>query len=155
MGWSVPGLIGAKLANPAHPAIAFVGDGSFMMTGTSVATAVEYGIPAVWVVLNNRSVQFERRMKNFYGKEVFCDYKIEATGELWNPDFVKMAESLGVEGMKLEKPGDIRPVLKKALEAGRPVVVDAEIDIEIEPYNPMPFAYTADFYDRGLQKPPF
>ncbi len=155
MGWSVPGLIGAQLANPSHPAIAFVGDGSFMMTGTAVATAVEYDIPAVWVILNNRSVQFERRMKNIYGKEVFCDYRIEKTGELWNPDFVKMAEALGAETFKLERPEEIRPTLKRALEAGRPAVVVAEIDINIEPYNPIAFAYTADFYDRGLAKPPF
>ncbi|MFQ5692002.1 MAG: thiamine pyrophosphate-dependent enzyme, partial [Nitrospinota bacterium] len=134
---------------------AFVGDGSFMMTGTAVATAVEYGIPAVWVVLNNRSVQFERRMKNIYGKEVFCDYRIERTGEPWNPDFVKMAEALGAEGLRLERPEEIRPTLRKALKAGRPVVVEAEIDIDIEPYNPAPFAYTADFYDRGLKNPPF
>jgi acetolactate synthase-1/2/3 large subunit len=155
MGWSVPGLIGAQLANPAHPAIAFVGDGSFMMTGTSVATAVEYDIPAVWVILNNRSVQFERRMKHIYGQEVFCDYRIERTGELWNPDFVKMAESLGAEAVKLEKPEAIKPTLTRALEAGKPFVVQAEIDIDIEPYNPIPFAYTADFYARGLEKPPF
>ncbi|MFQ5831032.1 MAG: thiamine pyrophosphate-dependent enzyme [Candidatus Methylomirabilia bacterium] len=101
MGWSIPGLIGASLANPSHPAIAFVGDGSFMMTGTAVATAVEYDIPAVWVILNNRSVQFERRMKDIYGKEIFCDYRIERMGELWNPDFVKVAEALGAEAVKL------------------------------------------------------
>jgi acetolactate synthase-1/2/3 large subunit len=83
------------------------------------------------------------------------DYRIERTGELWNPDFVKMAEALGAEGMKLERPKDITSTLTRALEAGRPVVVDAEIDIEIEPYNPTPFAYTADFYDRGLKAPPF
>ncbi|MDP6085022.1 MAG: thiamine pyrophosphate-binding protein [Nitrospinota bacterium] len=155
MGWSVPGLIGAQLANPSHPAVAFVGDGSFMMTGTAVATAVEYDIPAVWVVLNNRSVQFERRMKKFYGKEVFCDYRIERTGELWNPDFLKMGEALGAEVMKLERPEEIKPTLRKALEAGRPVVVDTEIDINIEPYNPTAFAYAADFHERGLEKPPF
>ncbi len=155
MGWSIPGLIGARLANPSHPAIAFVGDGSFMMTGTALATAVEYDIPAVWVILNNRSVQFERRMKNIYGKEVFCDYRIERTGELWNPDFIKMAEALGAEALKLNKPEDIKPTLKRALEAGRPFLVDGEIDINIEPYNPVSFAYTADFFDRGLKKPPF
>ncbi len=126
-----------------------------MMTGTAVATAVEYDIPAVWVILNNRSVQFERRMKNIYGKEVFCDYRIEKTGEPWNPDFVKMAESLGAEAVKLQKPEDIKETLERALEAGRPFLVDAEIDVNIEPYNPISFAYTADFFDRGLKKPPF
>jgi acetolactate synthase-1/2/3 large subunit len=155
MGWSAPGLIGAKLANPTHPAIAFIGDGSMMMTGTAVATAVEYDIACVWVVLNNRSLQFERRMKNIYGREVFCDYRIEKSGQPWNPDFVKLAEALGAEGMRLDEPSKIGPTLRRALEAGRPVVVDTEIDINIEPYNPTPFAYTANFHDRGLEHPPF
>ena len=155
MGWSVPALIGARLANPGHPAIAFVGDGSFMMTGTAVATAVEYGLPAVWVVLNNRSLQFERRMEKFYGTETFCDYKIERTGELWSPDFGKFAESMGARGMKISKPGQVRGVLRDALRAGAPVVVDCDIDITAEVYNPIPFAYTADFHSRGLPKPPF
>lgn len=155
MGWSVPGLIGAKLANPSHPAIAFVGDGSFMMTGTAIATAVEYDIPGVWVILNNRSLQFERRMSKIYGREVFCDYRIERTGEPWNPDFLKMAEALGADAVTIGSAAEIRPALRSALEAARPVVVNAEIDINVEPYNPAPFAYTADFHDRGLARPPF
>ncbi len=154
-GWSVPGLIGARLANPGHPAIAFVGDGSFMMTGTAVATAVEYGLPAVWVVLNNRSLQFERRMEKIYGTETFCDYKIERTGEPWNPDFVRFAEALGARGLKVREPQRLRAVLREALRADGPVVVDCDIDVTAEVYNPIPFAYTADFHARGLPKPPF
>jgi len=86
---------------------------------------------------------------------VFCDYRIEKTGQPWNPDFVKLAEALGAEGMKLDQPSKIGPTLRRALEAGRPVVVDTEIDIDIEPYNPTPFAYVADFHARGLEHPPF
>jgi acetolactate synthase-1/2/3 large subunit len=126
-----------------------------MMTGTAVATAVEYGLAAVWVVLNNRSLQFERRMEKFYGTETFCDYKIERTGELWNPDFLKFAESMGARGMKVRAPGEVRSALREALRADGPVVVDCDIDITSEVYNPIPFAYTADFHSRGLAKPPF
>jgi len=112
--------MGAKLANPDHPALAFVGDGSFMMTGTSVATAVEYDLPMVWIVLNNRSLQLERRMINIYGRETFCDYKIEKSGQLWNPDFVKFAEAMGARGERIERPEQIRPVLTKALTSRHP-----------------------------------
>ncbi len=150
MGWSVPGAIGAHLGNPEHPAIAFTGDGSFMMTGTAVATAVEYGLPVVWVVLNNRSLLFERRMDKFYGKHTFCDYVIEATGELWNPDFVAMAQSMGARGLRLSRRSDVRATIAEALRAGGPVVVDAQMDIASPVYNPISFSYPDHFSLRGL-----
>jgi acetolactate synthase-1/2/3 large subunit len=146
MGWSVPGVIGAKLGNPGHPAVAFTGDGSFMMTGTSVATAVEYGLGVVWVVLNNRSLVFERRMDRFYGRHVFCDYVIEGTGERWNPDFVRMAESMGARGLRIEKRSEIRPVLAEALRVGGPVVIDVTMDVNSPVYNPTSFRYADDFF---------
>ena len=155
MGWSVPGLIGAKLANPAHPAIAFTGDGSFMMTGTAVATAVEQGLPMVWMVLNNRSMVFERRMDKFYSKHVFCDYRIERTGEPWNPDLVAMAESMGARGMRLSKRSEVHAVVTEALRHEGPVVVDVDMDVASPVYNPVAFRYPDNFHDRGLAAPPF
>src|SRR5712691_8877459 len=53
MGFAVGGVLGAKLAAPGRPAVAVCGDGGFLMTSNAVATAVEYGIPATWVVWNN------------------------------------------------------------------------------------------------------
>lgn len=155
MGWSVPGLIGAKLANPDHPALAFTGDGSFMMTGTAVATAVEYGLPMTWLVLNNRSMVFERRMEKFYGQHVFCDYRIEKTGESWNPDLVKMAESMGARGMRLERRSDVHRIVGEALRHHGPVVVDVSMDVNSAVYNPISFRYPDSFGERGLDAPPF
>ena len=155
MGWSVPGVLGARLANPDHPAIAFVGDGSFMMTGTAVATAVEYALPVVWVVMNNRSLVFERRMDKVYGRHIFCDYRIEATGELWNPDLVRMAESMGARGLRLGRRSDVRAVITEALRTPGPVVVDVEMDVASPVYNPTSFAYADHFGLRGLESPPF
>ena len=155
MGWSVPGLVGARLAHPDHPALAFTGDGSFMMTGTAVATAVEYGLPMVWLVLNNRSMVFERRMDKFYGQHVFCDYRIEATGEPWNPDLVKMAESMGARGMRLDRRSDVYRVVTEALHHPGPVVVDVSMDVASPVYNPASFRYADSFSERGLDNPPF
>lgn len=152
MGWSVPGLIGAKLANPDHPAIAFTGDGSFMMTGTAIATAVEYGLPVVWVVMNNRSLLFERRMDRFYGKHTFCDSRIEATGEPWNPDFVALAESMGARGLRIAKRNEVASVLTTALRTPGPVVVDVDMDIGSEVYNPITFQYPAHFDPRSARE---
>ncbi len=155
MGWSVPGLLGARLANPDHPAVAFTGDGSFMRTGTAVATAVEYGLAVTWMVLNNRSLLFERQMEKFYGKHTFCDSRTERTGELWNPDLVAMAESMGARGMRLRRRSEVRAVIAEALRAPGPVIVDVEMDIASPVYNPAAFSYPDRFALRGLNDPPF
>jgi acetolactate synthase-1/2/3 large subunit len=129
MGWSCGGVLGAKLANPQHPALAFIGDGSFMMTGLALSTAREQDIPAIWVILNNRTIGIEREaMEALYGRASFCDTRIARTGESWCPDYVKMAESMGVEGKKIAKPADFKPALKSALQCGRPFVLDVDVN---------------------------
>jgi len=68
-------------------------------------------------------------MIRFYGREALCDYKIQKTGELWNPDFVTFANSMGIEGAKISKPEEIKPTLRKALTSGKPFVIDAAINL--------------------------
>jgi acetolactate synthase I/II/III large subunit len=76
------------------------------MGGTVVATAVEQDLPLVWVVLNNRSLQIERElMLRLYGRQSFCDYRLNRTGELWNPDFCKWADAMGAGATKVTRPG--------------------------------------------------
>jgi acetolactate synthase-1/2/3 large subunit len=129
MGWSCGGALGAKLANPGHPSLAFIGDGSFMMTGLAIATAREYDLPAVWIVLNNRTIGIEREaMEVIYGRSSFCDARIAKTGESWSPDYVKMAESMGVAAKKITAPGDFKPALEGALRGNAPFVLDVDID---------------------------
>lgn len=162
MGWSCPGIIGAKLANPDHPAVAFVGDGSFMMTGTAIATAVEYDIPAVWIVMNNKTLQAERDgMNAFYGRESFCVYQIERTGEPWNPDFVRISEGLGASAIRVEKPNQIKSAIKEGIESQRPFVIDLLTDSTqkrhlvhtIAELGTLPFPWT--FADKPLLQDPF
>jgi acetolactate synthase-1/2/3 large subunit len=129
MGWSCGGALGAKLGNPEHPSLAFIGDGSFMMTGLALSTATEHNIPAVWVILNNRTIGIEREaMEAIYGRASFCDSTIAGTGEMWSPDYVKMAESMGVKGKKITKPEDFKPALKSALESNAPFVMDVDVN---------------------------
>ena len=129
MGWSCAGAIGAKLGNPGHPAVSIVGDGSFMMCGLSIVTAHECGIPAVWVILNNRTLGIEREaMMVIYGRAAYCDTRTAKTGDSWSPDYVKLAEALGVEGRKISRPEEFHPAFKSALEQGKPFVLDVQID---------------------------
>jgi acetolactate synthase I/II/III large subunit len=156
MGWSVPGLVGAKMARPDHKAIAFVGDGSFIMGGTAMMTAVEHGLGIVFVVLDNRSLQIERElMIRTYGRHALTDY-VREDGRPFGPDFAKWAESMGGRGLKVTTPEEIKPALREALatEDG-PVVLDVEIDREAPGYRAIHYRYPNDFAGRGLEHPPF
>jgi acetolactate synthase-1/2/3 large subunit len=125
MGFATAGIIGAKLANPEHPAIAVTGDGSFFMTGYSVATAYEYDIPVVWLIMDNQAVLIETwLMEDFLGKEAYTVYMKEKTGTPWNPDIVKWAEAMGARAVRISKPEEIKPAVEEALKSNEPFVID-------------------------------
>ena len=151
MGFAPPGIIGCKLARPDHPVVAFCGDQSFIMAGMALATATEYGLPGVIIVLNNRTVQaeVEGAMAKF-GRTVGDQFKIEKTGELWNPDITLIGKSLGAKVVKVHEPADFKPAFRKALKSGELCVLDVETDITQKRYSvpliaklgTMPFPYT-------------
>jgi len=150
MGWSLPSGLGAKLARPDHAAVVFMGDGSFLMTGTTLATAVEYGIPLVVVVFNNCTLQCERElMSKIYGRTSFCDYKMQATGKMWNPDLVKWATAMGACARHITRPEEIRPVMQEALAAKQPFVIDAATDPDCAGYRSIWYPYPRDFADKA------
>lgn len=125
MGFATAGIIGAKLANPEHPAIAVTGDGSFFMTPYSLATAYEYDIHAVWIVMNNAAVLIETLlMQDFLGKEAFTIYMKQKTKTPWNPDILKLAEAMGCKAARVSKPEEIKPSVREALKSGEPYVLD-------------------------------
>lgn len=146
MGWSASAIVGASLARGGSPAVALLGDGSFLMGGTAIATAVEQDLPLVWVVLSNRSLQIEREsMFRLYGRESFCDYRLARTGELWNPDFVKWSEAMGARASRVTDPKDYAPTLRRALAARQPWVIDVDVNLELKGYRSILYPYPADF----------
>jgi acetolactate synthase-1/2/3 large subunit len=154
MGWSASAIIGASLARGRSRALALLGDGSFLMGGTALATAVEQDLPLTWVVLSNRSLQIEREsMLRLYGRESFCDYRLTRTGELWNPDFVKWAEAMGARGVKVTRPGELGGALRRALDSRAPFVVDVDVDIEQKGYRAVWYPYPANFHETWPRGP--
>lgn len=67
-------------------------------------------------------------MEVLYGRSAFCDFNIEGTGPSWSPDYVKIAEGLGVEARRITQPQGCKAALKTALESGDPWVLEVEID---------------------------
>ena len=135
MGYATSGILGAKLARPESPAIAVVGDGSFMMTPHILATAAEYEIPAVWVVWNNYGYCSIRDLQlgAFKTGELATSFANERTGALVNTDFAMLARSMGVAGSRVEKPGDLEGALETAIKSGKPALVEVVVDREIRP----------------------
>jgi acetolactate synthase I/II/III large subunit len=132
MGFGVCGVLGAKLAAPDRPCVAVVGDGGFMMHAHAVATAVEYGIPAVWIVWNNQGYCSIRDMQLnlFGGQEIATSFVKESTGELFTPDFVAIAQACGAKGLRVNNQADLKNALDVAMKAGEPFVVEVPMDRE-------------------------
>lgn len=156
MGWTVPGAIGAALARPGQPTLVIVGDGSFVMAGSALLTAVERRVPVVYVVLNNATLQIEReQMLKSYGRHSLTDYVRADTGEPHNPDFAAWAVAMGGRGVKVSKPDMIKRSVQDALASGEPTVIDVDIDPESEGYRSIHYPYPSGFSQRGIPNPPF
>ena len=125
MGGGVAGAIGAKLAMPERKVVCTTGDGAFQMFMKELPTAVQHEAPVTYVVLNNFSlgwVKFNQKRRR--DRSVATDFKVQ-------PNFVQVAEACECHGERVERPGDIRPALKRALKAnreGKPAVVDFIVD---------------------------
>ena len=132
MGASVPGAIGAALAAPDQPVVAFAGDGGFMMNGQELSTAVREGLKITVVVCDNQvhgSIISGQRAK--YG-----DDKAYAT-VMGDPDFAALAEGYGAVGLRVARTEEWPAALAAALAADRPALIHVTCDAaDIVPYGP-------------------
>jgi acetolactate synthase-1/2/3 large subunit len=134
MGFGVCGVLGAKLAAPDQPCVAICGDAGFMMTNHIVSTAVEYGIPAVWVIWNNYAHGAIRDLQlGVWNRELATSFVKQGTGELFNPDFVAMSRAMGAQAERIERPQDFAEALDHALRSNTPFVLDVVVDRDIRP----------------------
>ncbi|HEX9016215.1 MAG TPA: thiamine pyrophosphate-binding protein [Chloroflexota bacterium] len=145
MGSGVAGAIGGKIAAPDRPVVCVCGDGDFGMTGMEVTTAVGYGAPVIWVILNNHRLSMIRDIQG-----LMYQGRYEAS-DLPNPDFVGLAHALGAEGYRIQGPGELGDVVAKAVSGGRPTIVDVPIDPEeLPPMKPRMLALERSL---GLPEP--
>jgi acetolactate synthase-1/2/3 large subunit len=134
LGFGFPTALGVKVANPDRAVVSMTGDGGFAFGLQELATAAQYGIGVVTVLFNNRS----------YGN-VLRDQELAFGGRiigarLRNPDFVKLAESFGVDAKRVREPSALRAALERALAAGRPALLEIEIEPGSEA-SPWPFIH--------------
>jgi acetolactate synthase-1/2/3 large subunit len=138
MGWSLGAVIGGKIGRPENTAIALTGDGSFLMNGTEVLTAVRYRVGAVYIVLNDNYLGTVNHGEHVQARD---EYPLEDPYfSLGDPDLVKFSESLGARAYEVTKPGQLAEllprVLRRADEERLPQVIVCRIDFrEVPPYG--------------------
>ncbi|MBI3637959.1 MAG: thiamine pyrophosphate-binding protein, partial [Candidatus Rokubacteria bacterium] len=129
MGFAVGGVLGAKLAAPDRSAVAVCGDGGFLMASHAVATAVEYGIPATWVVWNNHGYASIRDLqRGAFGKETTTMFNRVPSGEPFSPDYAMLARACGADGIRVTQPGELGDALAAAVRSDRPTLIDVVVD---------------------------
>ena len=135
MGFGVAGVLGAKYAAPDRPCVSVCGDGAFFMHANVLGTAVEYNLPVVWVVWNNYAYASIRGLQRGYlgGRELATDFHDPLTGSRYNPDFAAMARSCGVEGVRVDRAGDIGEAIRKGIAANKPYLIDVDIGADMNP----------------------
>lgn len=136
MGWAASGVVGGVAVDPSRPSIVLTGDGAFNLVNQAVATAVEYNLPAIWVILNNYEFGIERKgmERSYQRSHPWCRFTRKDTGEPYNPNYVKLAEAYGAEGARIEDPEALGPTLRKAIASRRPWVIDVPIDLSVGSY---------------------
>jgi acetolactate synthase-1/2/3 large subunit len=129
MGWTVPAALGAKLAAPDRQVIGFLGDGDFLMTAQELATAVQYGIPAVYVVANNAGwIAIRDLQAAVYGEEraVGAEF-LDGNGPI-SPDLAALARAFGCYAEWISTPNEVQPALRRAFSAGGPAVIEVMVE---------------------------
>jgi len=128
MGWAVPAAIGAKLAAPNQPVVCILGDGDFLMTNQEIAICKTNGIPVVFIIQNNAgymSIRGGQRKQT--SRHIGTEFNTP-DGEPYSPDYKAMGESFGLRSWRVERPEDLEPILKQALECNEPVLIEVPTD---------------------------
>lgn len=135
LGVGIPGAIGLKIANPDKTVFGFTGDGGSMYTIQALWTAAHHRINAKFVVCNNGGYQILKlNLLHYWRERQISEHNFPASFNICDPDirFVELAQSLGVEAVRVKKPDQIAPAIEKALSHDGPFLIDLVLANEIE-----------------------
>jgi len=125
MGFGLPAALGAKVARPDLPVVDISGDGSFIMSEQELATSVTEKIPVTVIVLNNSMLGMVAQWQRLFYKRRYSGVKL---GKV--PDFVKLAEAYGAQGLRALSYDEFSRAVKKALKSDVTTVIDVPISPE-------------------------
>ncbi|MGF6550840.1 thiamine pyrophosphate-binding protein [Paraburkholderia youngii] len=124
MGYGVPAALAAKSLYPQRAVVALAGDGCFMMAAQELATAMQYDLRVLFIVVNNGHFGTIRMHQ-----ERHYPHRVHGTG-LTNPDFAAFARSFGAHGETVERTADFLPALQRAIESQLPAVIEVRMPQE-------------------------
>ena len=125
MGWGFPASIGAKAAKPDVPVVDIAGDGSFNMTENSLATSVLENLPVIVFLINNYSLGMVAQWQR-----TFYDRRMIGVDQKDCPDYIKIAESYGAQGIRAQSLDELEKAIKVGLKSDVATVIDIPIDPE-------------------------
>jgi acetolactate synthase-1/2/3 large subunit len=128
MGWAFPAAIGAKLAKPDTPVIAFMGDGDFLMVMQELSTIAQYNIPVVVLLVNNYGWMAIKDLQNdVYGDRFTFGNDWERDGKLYTPDFAEIAKNFGIHSQKIFQESEVEGAIKTALKMNAPAFIEVDV----------------------------
>jgi acetolactate synthase-1/2/3 large subunit len=148
MGFAPAAAIGAKIGRPDRPVVGLVGDGGFLSVCGALTTAVELGIPVVWIIFNNFCFSTIRTVGVTYFKNSYGTEFTTPDGKPYNPDFPLLAQAFGLDGARVEEPADLPAALSTAFASNRPYLLEVRTRGDV----PMPrtgYWDIADFLAHG------
>ncbi|MAT96089.1 MAG: acetolactate synthase [Anaerolineaceae bacterium] len=121
LGYGFPTGLGVKVAKPDVPVISVAGDGGFMFGVQELATAVQHRIGLITIIFNNNQYgNVQQMQKNLYGNRVIAS-------DLHNPDFVRLAESFGAQGLKATNPTELRHAIQQGTQTDLPTIIEVPV----------------------------
>jgi acetolactate synthase-1/2/3 large subunit len=124
MGYGLPAAVAAQLVHPDRVVVCFTGDGDFVMSSPELATAVQYGLPIVVLLVNNGMYATIRmHQERAYPRRVIGT-------DLSNPDFPALARAYGAHAERVERTADFEGAFERALASGKPAVLELPVDPE-------------------------
>lgn len=132
LGYALPATVGAAFARPDERIIGLVGDGSFGMSGTELATIGSLRLPITLILFNNGSFGWIKMLQRLYYGQRYLS--VDFTNKM---DAVAIADAFGVRGVRITHPDQFVPALKEALASDEPVFIDVPTKSELEEVPPV------------------
>ena len=123
MGYGLPAAIGAQIANPGKLVIDIDGEASFLMTMQELSTICQYKLPVKIFIVNNKWMGMVRQWQELTHGGRYSESYTESL-----PDFVKLAESFGIVGLRAEKSSEVNKAIKEMIKIKKPVLLDMVVD---------------------------
>ena len=121
LGYGFATALGVQVGNPDKAVVSINGDGGFMFNLPELATAVQYDIPLVTIVFNNNTYgNVKRQQEEWFGGRFIA-------ADLHNPDFMKLADAIGMQGYRVESADELKTTLEQAFEARKPCLIEVPV----------------------------